>query len=213
MNNTELVAQIERLKKEKNAIIMAHYYTRPEVQDIADFVGDSLALAQVAAKTDADIILFAGVNFMAETAKVLCPQKKVLIPAPEASCSLADSCPAEEFEKFVKQYPDHIVVSYVNTSSIAIKIDRYKDGLLKLIDAHSARCGRLLFCDMLMYIDCLAYLCYASDLMTESQILQNYASWAKFVVDKRKSSILCSTRWGAVSFIGSENERDLKSCL
>ncbi|MBO5710929.1 MAG: quinolinate synthase NadA [Rikenellaceae bacterium] len=116
MNNTELVAQIERLKKEKNAIIMAHYYTRPEVQDIADFVGDSLALAQVAAKTDADIILFAGVNFMAETAKVLCPQKKVLIPAPEASCSLADSCPAEEFEKFVKQYPDHIVVSYVNTS-------------------------------------------------------------------------------------------------
>ncbi len=116
MNNTELVAQINRLKKEKNAIIMAHYYTRPEVQDIADFVGDSLALAQVAAKTDADIILFAGVNFMAETAKVLSPQKKVLIPAPEASCSLADSCPADEFEKFVKQYPDHIVVSYVNTS-------------------------------------------------------------------------------------------------
>jgi hypothetical protein len=105
------------------------------------------------------------------------------------------------------------LVSYVNTSSIAIKIDRYKDGLLKLIDAHIARCGRLLFCDLLMYIDCLAYLCYASDLMTESQILQNYASWAKFVVDKRKSSILCSTRWGAVSFIGSENERDLKSCL
>ena len=105
------------------------------------------------------------------------------------------------------------LVSYVNASSIAIKIDRYKDGLLKLVDAHIARCGRLLFCDLLMYIDCLAYLCYASDLMTESQILQNYASWAKLIVDNRKNPILCSTRWGAVSFINSENERDLKSCL
>lgn len=116
MNNKELIAEINQLKKEKNAIIMAHYYTRPEVQDVADFVGDSLALAQVAAKTDADIILFAGVNFMAETAKVLSPEKKVLIPAPEAGCSLADSCPAADFDEFVKNYPDHIVVSYVNTS-------------------------------------------------------------------------------------------------
>jgi quinolinate synthase len=116
MDNKELITEINRLKTEKNAIIMAHYYTRPEVQDIADFVGDSLALAQVAAKTDADIILFAGVNFMAETAKILSPKKKVLIPVLEASCSLADSCPAIEFKKFVEKYPDHIVVSYVNTS-------------------------------------------------------------------------------------------------
>lgn len=105
------------------------------------------------------------------------------------------------------------LVSYVNNSSSSIKIDRYKDGLLKVVDEHISRCGRLLFCDLLMYVDCLAYLCYASDLMTESQILNNYASWAKFIVDKRKSSIKCSTRWGAVDFVGSQNEKDLKSCL
>lgn len=105
------------------------------------------------------------------------------------------------------------LVSYVNNSSTSIKIDRYKDGLLKVIDEHISRCGRLLFCDLLMYVDCLAYLCYASDLMSESQILNNYASWAKFIVDKRKSSIKCSTRWGAVDFVGSQNEKDLKSCL
>lgn len=105
------------------------------------------------------------------------------------------------------------LVSYVNNSSTLIKIDRYKDGLLKVVDEHISRCGRLLFCDLLMYVDCLAYLCYASDLMSESQILNDYASWAKFIVDKRKSSIKCSTRWGAVDFVGSQNEKDLKSCL
>ena len=105
------------------------------------------------------------------------------------------------------------LVYYVNASTISIKIDRYKDGLLKVVDEHISRCGRLLFCDLLMYVDCLAYLCYASDLMTESQILNNYASWAKFIVDKRKNSIKCSTRWGAVDFIGSQNERDLNSSL
>lgn len=116
VDNNSVAEKISRLKKEKNAVILAHYYTRPEIQQIADFVGDSLALSQVAAKTDADIILFAGVYFMAETAKVLSPQKKVLIPDPEAGCSLADSCDADAFREFRNQYHDHKVVSYVNTS-------------------------------------------------------------------------------------------------
>ena len=114
MNITE---QIRQLCQEKNAIIMAHYYQRPEIQDIADFVGDSLALAQVAAKTDADIIVMCGVHFMAETAKILCPDKKVLIPAPEAGCSLADSCKAADLAAWKAAHPDHMVVSYVNTSA------------------------------------------------------------------------------------------------
>ena len=111
-----LVEEIGQLKKKKNAVILAHYYTRPEVQDIADFTGDSLALSQQAAQTDASIILFAGVHFMAETAKILSPDKKVLLPDPEAACSLADSCEAAAFERFLKNYPDHLVVAYVNTS-------------------------------------------------------------------------------------------------
>ena len=112
-----IVEQIRTLCQEKNAIIMAHYYQRPEIQDIADFVGDSLALAQVAAKTDADIIVMCGVHFMAETAKILCPDKKVLIPAPEAGCSLADSCKAADLAAWKAAHPDHMVVSYVNTSA------------------------------------------------------------------------------------------------
>ena len=108
--------KIQNLKKEKGAVILAHYYTSKDVQEVADFLGDSLALSIKAKELDAPIILFAGVNFMAETAKVLCPEKKVLIPVPEAGCSLAESCPAEEFAKFRKIYPDHKVVSYVNTS-------------------------------------------------------------------------------------------------
>ncbi|MFZ4454830.1 MAG: quinolinate synthase NadA [Bacteroidales bacterium] len=112
-----LTAEIEKLKKEKNAIILAHYYQKDEIQDIADFVGDSLALAQWATKTDADIIVLCGVHFMGETAKILSPQKKVLIPDLNAGCSLADSCPAVEFEAFVKRHPGHTVVSYVNTSA------------------------------------------------------------------------------------------------
>ena len=112
-----IVEQIRTLCQEKNAIIMAHYYQRPEIQDIADFVGDSLALAQVAAKTDADIIVMCGVHFMAETAKILCPDKKVLIPAPEAGCSLADSCKAADLAAWKAAHPDHLVVSYVNTSA------------------------------------------------------------------------------------------------
>lgn len=112
-----LVAEIKKLQKEKNAIILGHYYQTSEIQDISDFVGDSLQLSQQAAKTNADIIVFAGVHFMAETAKILSPQKKVLLPDLKAGCSLADSAPADKFEAFVKQHPDHIVISYVNTTA------------------------------------------------------------------------------------------------
>ena len=109
--------QITELKKLKNAVILAHYYTLPEVQDIADFVGDSLALSKQAAETNADIILFAGVHFMAETAKILSPQKKVLIPDMQAGCSLADSCDAKQLETFLQSYPQHTVLSYINCSA------------------------------------------------------------------------------------------------
>ena len=115
MNN--LSEQIRTLCQEKNAIIMAHYYQRPEIQDVADFVGDSLALAQQAAKTDADIIVMCGVHFMAETAKILCPNKRVLIPEPKAGCSLADSCLATDLKAWKQAHPEHMVVSYVNTSA------------------------------------------------------------------------------------------------
>ncbi len=117
MEKEFLISEINRLKKEKNAIIMAHYYQDGEIQDIADFVGDSLALAQWAAKTDADIIMLCGVHFMGETAKILSPNKKVLVPDMAAGCSLADSCPADEFEKFIKDHPGHKVISYVNTTA------------------------------------------------------------------------------------------------
>lgn len=117
MEKSELISEIQRLKKEKNAVIMAHYYQTGDIQDIADVIGDSLALAQWAAKTDADMIVLCGVHFMGETAKILSPQKKVLIPDFEAGCSLADSCPADKFEEFVKAHPDHTVISYVNTTA------------------------------------------------------------------------------------------------
>ncbi|MPM06158.1 Quinolinate synthase A [bioreactor metagenome] len=111
------INNINELRRKKNAVILAHYYQIPEIQDIADFVGDSLALAQQAEKTKADIIVFAGVHFMAETAKILNPEKKVLIPDMNAGCSLADSCQADLFEEFLKKYPDHMVLSYVNCSA------------------------------------------------------------------------------------------------
>ena len=113
----DLKSEIRKMCKEKNALIMAHYYTEGEVQDIADFVGDSLALAQKAAQTDADIIVMCGVHFMGETNKILCPDKKVLVPDLNATCSLAESCPADEFATFVSQHPDHTVISYVNTTA------------------------------------------------------------------------------------------------
>lgn len=115
-NRPALRRKIEELKRQKRAVILAHYYTTPDVQQVADFLGDSLALSVQAQQVDADIILFAGVHFMAETAKVLCPDKKVLIPCPEAGCSLAESCDAAEFAAFKARYPGYKVVSYVNTT-------------------------------------------------------------------------------------------------
>lgn len=113
----DLFEEIEKLKKEKNAVILAHYYQNPDIQDIADYIGDSLGLSQEAAKTDASIILFAGVHFMAETAKILCPDKKVLLPDLKAGCSLADTCPADEFRVFKAANPDHLVIMYVNSTA------------------------------------------------------------------------------------------------
>lgn len=113
----DLFQEIEKLKKEKNAVILAHYYQEPDIQDVADYIGDSLGLAQQAAKTSADIIVFAGVHFMAETAKILNPNKKVLLPDLKAGCSLADSAPAELFKQFKAKYPNHIVISYINCTA------------------------------------------------------------------------------------------------
>ncbi|MEI7471578.1 MAG: quinolinate synthase NadA [Chitinophagaceae bacterium] len=113
----DIFGEIEKLKKEKNAIILAHYYQEPDIQDVADFIGDSLGLAQEAQKTTADIIVFAGVHFMAETAKILNPTKKVLLPDLNAGCSLSDSAPPVSFKKFKDKYPDHLVISYINCSA------------------------------------------------------------------------------------------------
>jgi quinolinate synthase len=113
----DLFTEIKRLKKEKNAVILAHFYQEPDIQDIADYIGDSLGLSQEAAKTDADIIVFAGVHFMAETAKILSPTKKVLLPDLKAGCSLSDSCPPRLFAKFKEKYPDHMVITYVNCTA------------------------------------------------------------------------------------------------
>lgn len=113
----DLFSEIQKLKKEKNAVILAHYYQEPDIQDAADFIGDSLGLSQQASKTKADIIVFAGVHFMAETAKILSPQKKVLLPDLNAGCSLADACPADKFSEFKKKHPNHIVITYVNCSA------------------------------------------------------------------------------------------------
>ena len=120
LSKDELKRRIDHLKREKNAILLAHYYQAPEIQDIADYIGDSLGLSQKASGTDADLIVFAGVHFMAETAKILSPDTKVVLPDPNAGCSLADSCPPDEFARFREKYPDHMVISYVNCSA-AIK--------------------------------------------------------------------------------------------
>lgn len=116
-DSVDLIQEIKRLKEEKNAVILAHYYQRDEIQDIADFVGDSLALAQQATQVEADLIVMSGVHFMAETVKILNPSKKVLLPDLHAGCSLADSCPYDDFKQFVEAHPDHKVISYVNTSA------------------------------------------------------------------------------------------------
>ena len=117
LEKKEYINKIKSLAREKNAVIFAHYYTRPEIQEIADFIGDSLALAQQATRVQADILVMCGVHFMGETMKILCPDKKVLIPEPAAGCSLADSCKAEDLAVFKAQHPDHMVVSYVNTTA------------------------------------------------------------------------------------------------
>ena len=117
LKKKEYIDKIKSLAREKNAVIFAHYYTRPEIQEIADFIGDSLALAQQATRVQADILVMCGVHFMGETMKILCPDKKVLIPEPAAGCSLADSCKAEDLAIFKAQHPDHMVVSYVNTTA------------------------------------------------------------------------------------------------
>jgi len=115
--SVDVFHEIERLKKEKNAVVLAHYYQEPDIQDVADYIGDSLGLAQQAAKTNADMIVFAGVHFMAETAKILNPSKKVVLPDLKAGCSLADSAPPDLFKRFKEKYPDHIVISYINCSA------------------------------------------------------------------------------------------------
>ena len=115
--NNALIAEIERLKQQRNAVVLAHYYQSPEIQDIADFIGDSLELSRQAANTSADVIVFCGVHFMAETAKILSPEKTVVIPDIDAGCSLADDCPADEFASFRQQHPDHLVVSYINCTA------------------------------------------------------------------------------------------------
>ncbi|MBI4913900.1 MAG: quinolinate synthase NadA [Acidobacteria bacterium] len=113
----DLVAEIQRLRKERGAVILAHYYQEPEIQDLADFVGDSLQLSQQAARTGAEVIAFCGVHFMAETAKILSPDRRVVLPDLDAGCSLADRCPADQFQAWLKDYPDHAVVSYINCSA------------------------------------------------------------------------------------------------
>lgn len=151
----DLVAEIKRLKKEKNAVILAHYYVDGSIQDLADYIGDSLGLSQQAASTEADMIVFCGVHFMGETAKVLSPDKKVVIPDLNAGCSLADSAPADKFAAFKAQYPDHIVLSYINcsaeikalsdiivTSSNALKIVESLPKDQKIIFAPDANLGR-----------------------------------------------------------------------
>ncbi|MBP5611877.1 MAG: quinolinate synthase NadA, partial [Bacteroidales bacterium] len=117
MKKQKLIEGINRLRKERNAIILAHYYQEEDIQALADFVGDSLALAQWAAKTDAPVLVVCGVHFMGETAKIICPEKTVLIPDPQAGCTLADSCDAEAFRRFTEAHPDHTVISYVNTTA------------------------------------------------------------------------------------------------
>ncbi len=116
-SGTDLLAEIDRLRKERNAIILAHYYQRPEIQDLADFVGDSLQLSQMAAETDADVIAFCGVKFMADTAKILSPEKIVVLPDMDAGCSLEDSCPPDKFRAFRETHPDHIALTYINCST------------------------------------------------------------------------------------------------
>lgn len=181
----DLFAEIDRLKKEKNAVLLAHYYQDPDIQDIADYIGDSLGLAQQAEKTNADIIVFAGVHFMAETAKILNPSKKVVLPDLKAGCSLADSCPPEEFRKFKEEHPDHIIISYINctaeikalsdiicTSSNAVKIVESVPREQKIIFAPDKNLGRYIIKktgrDMVLWNGS----CMVHEIFSEQKIVQ-----------------------------------------
>jgi quinolinate synthase len=138
MEKSEIISEINRLRKEKNAVILAHYYQESDIQDIADFVGDSLELSKKAAQTNAELIVFAGVHFMAETAKILNPTKKVVLPDLKAGCSLADGCPPEEFKPFKEKHPDHVVVTYINCSAEIKALSDYvctSSNARKIIDA------------------------------------------------------------------------------
>ena len=138
MSGLDLRAEIERLRKERNAVILAHYYQKPEIQDLADFVGDSLDLSRKAQATDADVIAFCGVRFMAETAKILSPQKTVVLPDMDAGCSLEDSCPPEQFAAFRAQHPDAIALTYINCSA-AVKALRSPSVVFTRTDCGSSR--------------------------------------------------------------------------
>ncbi|HEV8081514.1 MAG TPA: quinolinate synthase NadA [Chitinophagaceae bacterium] len=186
--NLDLFAEIERIKKEKNAIILAHYYQETDIQDVADFIGDSLGLAQQAEKTKADIIVFAGVHFMAETAKILNPNKKVLLPDLKAGCSLADSAPPALFKQFRDKYPDHIVISYINcsagikalsdiicTSSNAEKIIESLPKEQKIIFAPDKNLGAYLIkktgCDMVLWNGaCIVHEIFSLEKITKLKI-------------------------------------------
>jgi quinolinate synthase len=191
----DIFGRIERLKKEKNAVILAHYYQDPDIQDVADYIGDSLGLSQEAAKTQADVILFAGVHFMAETAKILNPGRKVIIPDLEAGCSLADSCPADRFREFKAQYPDHVVVSYINctaavkaesdyicTSSNAVKIVNSIPKEKKIIFAPDRNLGRYVMQqtgrDMMLWQSA----CIVHETFSEKKLLQLKAVYPEALV-------------------------------
>jgi quinolinate synthase len=213
----ELSEKILKLKKEKNAVILAHYYQDPQIQDVADFIGDSLALSYKAAETTADIIVFAGVSFMAETAKVIAPEKKVLIPEPEAGCSLADQCPADRFAAFKKDYPEHLVITYVNcsaeikamsdivcTSSNALKIINSVDPGIPVLFAPDKNLGRYLReksgRDMVLWDGS----CIVHEAFSEKKILQLKAEHpgSKIIAHPECAEIVILT----ADFIGSTGE-------
>ncbi|UZR96605.1 quinolinate synthase NadA [Chondrinema litorale] len=210
----DLVAEINKLKKEKNAVILAHYYQEPVIQDISDYLGDSLALAKKAAQTDAETIVFAGVHFMAETAKIINPEKKVLLPDLKAGCSLADSCPPTEFKKFIDQHPGHIVITYINcsaeiktmsditcTSSNAVQIIESIPKDQPIIFAPDKNLGKYLIKktgrDMLLWEgSCIVHEAFSIDRLLE--LHQNHAK-AKIIAHPESEEPLLKT----AQFIGS----------
>nr|WP_211211984.1 quinolinate synthase NadA [Flexithrix dorotheae] len=210
----DLIAEIQKLKKEKNAVILAHYYQEPVIQDISDYLGDSLALAKKAAETDADVIVFAGVHFMAETAKIINPEKTVLLPDLKAGCSLADSCPPTEFKKFIDQHPDHIVITYINcsadiktmsditcTSSNAVKIIESVPKDQPIIFAPDKNLGKYLIKktgrDMVLWEgSCIVHEAFSVDKLIE---LHNKHPKAKIIAHPESEEPLLKT----AQFIGS----------